>query len=38
LFVLCPGEIPQVLNDDNKGKAYWTTGLMAEKIGERFPN
>jgi outer membrane receptor for ferrienterochelin and colicins len=27
---------PQVLNDGTKGKAYWTTGLMAEKIWERF--
>ena len=26
----------QPLNDGNMGKAYWTTGLMAEKIWERF--
>ena len=27
---------PQNLNDGGIGKAYWTTGLMAEKIWERF--
>ena len=27
---------PQQLNDGLTGKSYWTTGLMAEKIWERF--
>ncbi|MBE9584279.1 TonB-dependent receptor [Mucilaginibacter sp. JRF] len=27
---------PQRLNDGAMGKAYWTTGLMAEKLWERF--
>ncbi|GGG99829.1 TonB-dependent receptor [Mucilaginibacter phyllosphaerae] len=27
---------PQKLNDGATGKAYWTTGLMAEKLWERF--
>lgn len=27
---------PQHLNDGTTGKAYWTTGLMAEKIWDRF--
>lgn len=27
---------PQRLNDGTTGRAYWTTGLMAEKIWERF--
>lgn len=27
---------PQYLNDGTTGKAYWTTGLMAEKIWDRF--
>lgn len=27
---------PQHLNDGGSGKSYWTTGLMAEKIRERF--
>jgi outer membrane receptor for ferrienterochelin and colicins len=27
---------PQHLNDGGIGKGYWTTGLMAEKIWERF--
>jgi outer membrane receptor for ferrienterochelin and colicins len=27
---------PQRLNDGTTGKGYWTTGLMAEKIWERF--
>jgi outer membrane receptor for ferrienterochelin and colicins len=27
---------PQRLNDGTNGKGYWTTGLMAEKIWERF--
>jgi outer membrane receptor for ferrienterochelin and colicins len=27
---------PQLLNDGKTGKSYWTTGLMAEKIWERF--
>lgn len=27
---------PQHLNDGKMGKGYWTTGLMAEKIWERF--
>ena len=27
---------PQHLNDGRMGKGYWTTGLMAEKIWERF--
>lgn len=26
----------QILNDGTKGKSYWTAGLMAEKIWERF--
>ena len=26
----------QTLNDGTHGKAYWTTGLMAEKLWERF--
>jgi len=27
---------PQQLNDGTMGRGYWTTGLMAEKIWERF--
>jgi outer membrane receptor for ferrienterochelin and colicins len=27
---------PQQLNDGSRGKGYWTAGLMAEKIWERF--
>lgn len=27
---------PQRLNDGTTGRAYWTTGLMAEKIWDRF--
>lgn len=27
---------PQRLNDGSTGRAYWTTGLMAEKIWDRF--
>jgi outer membrane receptor for ferrienterochelin and colicins len=27
---------PQRLNDGSTGRGYWTTGLMAEKIWERF--
>jgi iron complex outermembrane receptor protein len=27
---------PQLLNDGTTGKSYWTTGLMAEKLWERF--
>lgn len=27
---------PQTLNDGTRGKSYWTAGLMAEKIWERF--
>jgi outer membrane receptor for ferrienterochelin and colicins len=27
---------PQKLNDGTTGKAYWTTGLMAEKLWKRF--
>jgi outer membrane receptor for ferrienterochelin and colicins len=27
---------PQRLNDGTAGRAYWTTGLMAEKIWDRF--
>ncbi|WP_439696217.1 TonB-dependent receptor plug domain-containing protein [Mucilaginibacter sp. AW1-7] len=27
---------PQRLNDGGTGRSYWTTGLMAEKIWERF--
>lgn len=27
---------PQLLNDGSWGRAYWTTGLMAEKIWEKF--
>ena len=27
---------PQKLNDGATGKSYWTTGLMVEKLWERF--